>query len=62
MHYPSDVIAGYLAGFVWASFAAFVVEVVRYLAGRRPEVAREERDLQKGVRPIGDAVRGDDDA
>ena len=39
VHYPSDVLAGYLAGFIWSSFAAIALEVLsRYLArgaGRR---------------------------
>lgn len=59
VHYPSDVLAGFLAGFVWASFAAFSIEVVRYAAGRRPEVAREERDLEKGFRPVREALEGE---
>lgn len=60
VHYPSDVLAGYLAGFVWATFAAFAIEVIRYFAARKPEVAREEKDLEQGLRPIREAVRRED--
>lgn len=52
VHYPSDVLAGYLAGFVWATFAALGIEAVRYFRNRKPEVIREERDLEQGIRPL----------
>ncbi|HEU5169437.1 MAG TPA: phosphatase PAP2 family protein [Gemmatimonadales bacterium] len=40
VHYPSDVIAGYLFGFVWAACCAFGIEAVRGLRarGRKEEV------------------------
>jgi undecaprenyl-diphosphatase len=60
VHYPSDVLAGYLAGFVWATFAAFATELVRYLVYRKPEVVREEKDLEKGMRPVREAVQGEE--
>lgn len=60
VHYPSDVLAGYLAGFVWATFAAFATELMRYLVYRKPEVVREEKDLEKGMRPVREAVQGED--
>lgn len=59
VHYPSDVLAGYLAGFVWATFAAFSIEVVRYFVEREPAAAGQERDLEKGLRPVREAVRGE---
>jgi undecaprenyl-diphosphatase len=56
VHYPSDVIAGYIAGFAWASFCALGIEAVRYFRRRKPAVAADEKDLYKGTRPIRDAV------
>lgn len=61
VHYPSDVLAGYLAGFVWATAAAFTIEVIRYFVAREPRVIREEKDLERGLRPIRETVRGEDD-
>lgn len=58
VHYPSDVLAGYLAGFIWATGTAFSIEVIRYFAGREPGVEQQERDLGKGLRPIRETVRG----
>lgn len=59
VHYPSDVLAGYLAGFVWATTCALGVEAVRYFADRRPEVRGEEADLDEGIRPLREAVEGE---
>lgn len=56
VHYPSDVLAGYLAGFVWATTCALGIEAVRYFLDRKPEVAEEEKDLEKGIRPLREAV------
>lgn len=56
VHYPSDVVAGYLAGFIWATACALTIEVIRYAAARRPELAREEADLEKGIEPLREAV------
>ncbi|HET7274716.1 MAG TPA: phosphatase PAP2 family protein [Longimicrobiaceae bacterium] len=59
VHYPSDVVAGWLVGFIWATFAAFGIEAVRYFRTRKPEVILEEKDLQKGVRPIQETLHSD---
>lgn len=56
VHYPSDVIAGWLVGFIWATFAAFGIEAVRYFRTRKPEVELEEKDLEKGIQPIEEVV------
>lgn len=58
VHYPSDVLAGFLAGFVWVWFSAFSIEVLRYLARRRPAMRLQEKDLEKGLRPVREAVGG----
>jgi undecaprenyl-diphosphatase len=42
VHYPSDVLAGYVFGFCWAAFCAFVIEAVRGLRRTR----RQRRDMQ----------------
>lgn len=56
VHYPSDVLAGFLAGLAWLAFVASGVTAVRFFAPRRPKTEAEERDLhaeeerQEGVR------------
>lgn len=45
VHYPSDVVAGFIAGLAWTAFAVSGLTAIRYFAGRRPEVEREEEDL-----------------
>lgn len=57
VHYPSDVLAGFLAGFIWATFAVFAIEIIRYFAAIRPDVARQEKDLEDGMRPIQDTLQ-----
>ena len=47
VHYPSDVIAGFVMGFVWATFCASGIEVIRYFRDRKPEVERVEKDLDR---------------
>lgn len=58
VHYPSDVLAGYLAGFVWATTCVLGVEAARYFADRKPEVRRVEADLDEGIQPLREAVEG----
>jgi membrane-associated phospholipid phosphatase len=45
VHYPSDIVAGYLAGVAWLAFVATSLAAVRYFAPRRPATRREEHDL-----------------
>jgi undecaprenyl-diphosphatase len=45
VHYPSDIMAGYLAGIAWLAFVASSLTAVRYFAPRRPATRREEHDL-----------------
>lgn len=58
VHYPSDVIAGYLVGLIWATVCALGIEAVKYFRYRKPEVAEDEVDLDKGVAPIREATGG----
>ena len=49
VHYPSDVLAGYVFGFVWAAFCAFGIEAVRGLRrGRRKQAV-------DGMQPVSEA-------
>lgn len=45
VHYPSDVLAGFVVGGAWAITCALGMEAVRYFRTRRPEVEIEEKDL-----------------
>ncbi len=45
VHYPTDVLAGYIAGFVWVVFCGLTIEAIRYFRHRRPEVMEVEHDL-----------------
>ena len=48
VHYPSDVLAGYVFGFCWAVFCAFCIEAVRGLR-------RGRRRRADGVQPVSEA-------
>ena len=56
VHYPSDVVAGFLAGMVWATVCAFTLEVAAYVTRRRPVGIPEEARLAEGMRPVRQAL------
>ncbi len=56
VHFLSDVLAGYLAGFIWATFCVFAIEAVRYFTNRKPNVRAAEADLDRGIQPIREAL------
>lgn len=60
VHYPSDVLAGYLSGLLWATLVVLAIEVVRHFATYEPELAEEERDVEKGLEPLREAVHPED--
>jgi undecaprenyl-diphosphatase len=51
VHYPSDVLAGFIAGLAWVSLVAACMAALRYFAPRRPETRREEHDLEATSSP-----------
>lgn len=61
VHYPSDVVAGLLAGASWATVCALAMEVVMYASRRRSEPLPREEGLEEGLRPVRDTLRGDPD-
>ena len=45
VHYPSDVIGGYIAGLAWIGFVVSLYVAVRFFARRRPRTRIEEKNL-----------------
>lgn len=52
VHYPSDILAGYLGGLAVLAFVAASLKALRYFAPRRPETRREEHDLNNTASPV----------
>ncbi|MGH7483268.1 MAG: phosphatase PAP2 family protein [Longimicrobiales bacterium] len=45
VHYPSDVVGGFVAGTAWIALLAFTFRALKFFAPRKPDVEIEERDL-----------------
>lgn len=49
VHYPSDVVAGFIGGLAWTAVVISGLTAIAYFARqRKPEVEAEERDLHAG--------------
>ena len=48
VHYPSDVLFGYLAGLAWLLFVIATIRALQFFAPRRPETREEEQHLDSG--------------
>jgi undecaprenyl-diphosphatase len=49
VHYPSDVLAGFVVGFIWATICATGMEVLRHFRHRDPRLRQGEKDLHRGT-------------
>lgn len=47
VHYPSDVIGGFIAGLAWVGFLVATMRALQFFAERRPETHTEEHDLHE---------------
>ena len=47
VHYPSDVLGGFIAGLAWVGFLVASMRALQFFAKRRPETHQEERDLHE---------------
>ncbi len=47
VHYPSDVIGGFLAGFAWLAVLASALSALKFFAPRQPQIEEQEEDLEK---------------
>jgi undecaprenyl-diphosphatase len=47
VHYPSDVIGGFIAGLAWVGFLVATMRALQFFSERRPETHSEERDLHE---------------
>ena len=47
VHYPSDVIGGFIAGLAWIGFLVATMRALQFFSERRPETHAEEHDLHE---------------